>query len=193
MSGSHVLVSTDWELLPARWAAHMCSSVQTEGCYPQDEWLTYAPQHRLRVVIRKMSGSHVLVSADRGLLPARWAAHMCSSVQTEGCYPWDEWLTHALHCRLRVVICKMSGSHMLISTDRGSPPTRWVAHKYSSVQTEGCYPQDEWLTCAHQHRPRVATHKMSSSQVLFSADWGLLPARWVTHMCLSAQTEGRHP
>ena len=132
----------------------------------------------------------MLLSADWGLLPTRWVAHKCSSAQTEGCYPWDEWLTSAPQHRLRVVICKMSGSHVLISADRGSPPTRWVAHKCSSAQTEGCYPQDEWLTHALHCRLRVVTHKISSSQMLVSTDWGLLPTRWVAHMCLSAQTEG---
>ena len=141
MSGSHVLFSADWGLLPARWAAHTCSSVQTESCYPQDEWLTRAPQHRLRVVTRKMSGSHVLLSADWGLLPTRWVAHTCSSVQTEGCYPQDEWLTRAPQCRLRVVTRKMSSSHVLLSADWGLLPARWVAHTCSSAQTQGCHPR----------------------------------------------------
>ena len=154
------------------------------------EQLTRAPQCRLRVLTRKMSGSHVLISTDWGLLPTRWAAHTYSSAQTEGCYPQDEWLTRAHQYRLRVVTREMSSSHVLLSADWGFLPTRWVAHTYSSAQTEGCYPQDEWLTCAHQHRLRVVTHKMSGSHILISTDWGLLPVRWVAHMCSSAQTEG---
>ena len=245
MSSSHVLVSTDWGLLPARWAAHtcssaqtegcyphMCSSAQTEGCYPQDEQLTRARQcrlrvvtltrarqcrlrvvtltrarqHRLRVVTLKMSSSHVLVSTDWGLLPSRWAAHTCSSAQTEGCYPQDEQLTRARQHRLRVVTLKMSSSHVLVSADCGLLPSRWAAHMCSSAQTEGCYPQDEQLTCARQRRLRVVTLKMSSSHmlvsadwgllpshVLVSADWGLLPSRWAAHTCSSAQTEGCYP
>ena len=179
MSSSHVLVSADWGLLPTRWAAHTCSSVQTDGCYPQDEQLTRALQCRLTVVTLKMSNSHVFVSADWRLLPSRWAAHTCSSAQTKGCYPQDEQLTCALQCRLRVVTHKMSSSHVLFSADWGLLPTRWAAHTCSSVQTEGCYPQDERLTRAPQRRLRVLTRKIT----WVPRGWGHLTPKNINSSC----------